>query len=436
MADTLLGSLRPDESAGVKDDDFVVESHSAPNAFDPPPEDTTTIDDAPAPVAVADVAETLDEDADGDEVSRSRVEPAVAGAPAPKPGKANKVPLAKRTAQLKHEVDTLTHQKHRTRTELEADERRLADVRRELATLQGHRDAPPAKEPATAAAPGREAAADAAMPAHPQYRDFETDEAYEAAVAKWRSEDVPAWQTARDAALEQRITSGVDSRLRGAGDHAAFREAVGRLEATKAAVIEAHPDWDEKREVLSDLRSAWYDPRAHKGTTTPFLSDLARTLLMQGNPEGGELLYWLGSDPDRAQAVADLHPGVIRMTDGTLTSPLRDALLSAPSVIPLLDHFATDAGQREWAALKQMHPIRMNQAIGLLSARLAGASSGSPGRPHPITSAHPSARPPAGTPGARGSGGGPGQKQSFEDWMQAEDAKELAARKRAAGLAG
>ena len=115
---------------------------------------------------------------------------------------------------------------------------------------------------------------------------------------------MPAWQTARDAALEQRITSGVDSRLRGADDHAAFREAMGRLEATKAAVIEAHPDWDEKREVLSDLRSAWYDPRAHKGTTTPFLSDLARTLLMQGNPEGGELLYWLGSDPDRAQAVA------------------------------------------------------------------------------------------------------------------------------------
>ena len=35
------GMLRPDESASVKDDDFTIESHSDPHAFDAVPADTT-----------------------------------------------------------------------------------------------------------------------------------------------------------------------------------------------------------------------------------------------------------------------------------------------------------------------------------------------------------------------------------------------------------
>ena len=426
------GMLRPDESAGVKDDDFVIESFSAPNAFTETPADTTDIEEPPkkaAPSPVADVvvdegdeppvADSADADDPGQQ-SQSRLgktaDPVATA-------KKNKKPLDKRTSQLQHEVATLTHAKHRTRTELDADEKRLADVRREIADLEAKRSgAPPAREPVRAPATS---AAEAAMPEHPKYRDFETDEAYEAAVAKWRTEDVPTWQTAREQALEQRITQGVDSRFRGADSEAAQRAAERRVVSALQKVRDGKPDWNEKAANLKDVTSSWYDPEKHGDQTTPFLTDLARTRMAMGQEDGAELLYFLAEDPDRAQVLADLLPN----------RPIRDAIVHAPSALVLLEHFATENGQRDFEALKQMHPIRANQAIGALSARLAGASSGSLAQPHPITQAHPSARPPAGTPGARGSGSPPG-KQSFEDWMKSEDDKELVARKRALGIAG
>ena len=436
MAEDKIVRQRPDDSASVKDDDFTIESASHREAFTEVPADTT--DRAvtePAPVVKAAVAadevtdtatppEAEGEDADHVSASRFTAESTLPAPAAPPKGK-NKVPLKERTSQLKHEVDTLTHTKHRTKGEVEAAERRLADVTRQIADHEARlRSGQPA---AVAAKPGAPAADadEPPMPEFPDYRKFSTDEEYEAARAKYQT-DLVGWQRQHSERLERRIAAGVESRFKDVGAEAQFATAVQRLEATRDKVRATKPDWNEKAVALKDIQSSWYDPAAHGEAKTPFLSDLARTLLMQERDEGGELLYWLGSDLDRAQALADLLP----------TRPLRDALLSAPSVIQLLDHFATDDGRAEFEAMKQMHPIRANQAIGALAVRLAGASSGSSAASHPITKAQPSARPPAGTPGARGTTGASATtRTSFEDWMAAEDAKERAARERIAGIA-
>lgn len=428
------GILRPDETAQVKDEDFVIESYSHKEAFAPVPEDTTLGDERAGPATVAEAVvdergETATaavpaagEQTDEGESSQSRMGQTAAPAEAVKPKPKKSTDSHPRTAKLKHEIDTLTYQRRE-------GERQLAELNRQI---EGRRAA--ASRDAVLPTPTKAADAYVPMPTVPKYRDYATDEEYETAVGKYHT-DLAAWQTDQQTQLEQRITAGVESRFRGAGDDAAFQQAVERLEATKAKVMASKPDWDEKRAALGSIQSAWYDPASHgPENTTPFLTDLARTLMMQGKDEGAELLYWLGSDPDRAQAVADLHPGVVRMRDGTVYSPLRDALVHAPSVLPLLEHFATEDGQREFEALKQMHPLRINQAIGALSVRLAGASSGSPAASHPITKAHPSARPPVGTPGARSIDTGTGKKPDFLTWKIDEDAKEILAQARAIGV--
>lgn len=436
MADEQTRSGRPDESASVSDSDFQIESASAKNAIEAPPEDTTQ-GRAPVAAAAEPVEEAVVEESteqveepetpleDASHTSASRVEKPKPAAAAAKPK--NKVPLAKRTADLKHEVDVLTHTKHRTRGEVEAAERKLAELNRQIAENEAKLAGKPA--PAATAKPGQPAAdAEPAMPEFPDYRKFATDEEYEAAKAKYHT-DLTAYNRAMAERIEKRITQGVEARFRGANDEAQITAAVDRLTTTRNKVAESKPDWEDRRANLAGVQSAWYDPDRHKADKTPFLTDLARTLLMQGNEEGGELLYWLG-DPDQAertQALADLLP----------SRPLRDAIVAAPSVIPLLDHFATEAGQVEFERLKQMHPVRVHQAIGALSVRLAGVSSGSPAPSHPITKAQPSARPPAGTPGARGTTGASAStgKTTFDDWMAAEDAKERSARERLAGIA-
>ena len=426
----------PDESARVADDEFVIESFSAKNAFETPPPDTTA-DRAGASAAVVEDATVVVEEVeapspdgetpeDADHISASRLgaEQRTDQQPPVKPAKGkNKVPLKERTVQLKHEVDTLTHQKHRTKSELEADQRRLDDLKREIAASEAKlRGGPPSADAVT-----RQPATDepTPMPELPDYRKFATDEEYEAAVGKYRTE-MSAWHRAENERLERRIAQGVESRFQSDGDARAADASEQRLVATLDKVRTGKLDWNERAAALKDISSSWYDPTKHGDATAPFLSDLARARLSMGLEDGGDLLYWLGEDSDRAQVLADLFP----------TRPIRDAIVHAPSVLPLLEHFATDEGRAEFEALKQMHPIRVNQAIGALSVRLAGASSGSPAPPHPITKAQPSARPPAGTPGARGTTGpATTTKQSFETWMAEEDAKDQRARERLAGIA-
>ena len=436
MADDKAVRQRPDESSSVTDDAFTIESASHPQAFTEVPADTTagTVVESPVVEATAEVVEdesatTVTEPDDDGHVSASRAttdaaQAAAAVAQATPPAKSkSKVPLKERTAQLKHEVDTLTHTKHRTRGEVEAAERRLADLTRQIADNETRLRGTPSKDDKKPVAASATDDAELPMPEFPDYRKFATDEEYETARAKYQA-DMATWQRADRERLERRLTAGVESRFRDAGAEAQFEAAVKRLETTRDKVAGSKPDWDEKRANLADVQSSWYDPVRHGEAKTPFLSDVARTLLMQGRDEGAELLYWLGEDPDRAQALADLIP----------TRPMRDALVNAPSVIPLLDHFATEEGRAEFEAMKQMHPIRANQAVGALAVRLAGASSGSSAVSHPITKAQPSARPPAGTPGARGQSGQGTPKRNFADDVLEENAQELMKTARSSGV--
>src|SRR3990167_4584347 len=110
--------------------------------------------------------------------------PRAAAAPARRP---NKVPLAPRTANLKAEINKLTHEKHKTRAEADQAARDLAEIRAEITARQAQR---PGAEPAVKAAPKADPDP---MPEHPDYRKFETDEAYDEAVTTHRTE-MAGWQ--------------------------------------------------------------------------------------------------------------------------------------------------------------------------------------------------------------------------------------------------
>jgi len=448
------------------DADFAVESASV--AFTPAPGDTTAGLDVAAEgdvdgdeaVAVADTGEVsastagLNDqgDATGDTREKAEGQQPTHNKPAASPdkgkqtaattaagGKKPNKPLTQRVTELKREVDTLTHTKHTTAAETDRARRELTAARRELEDVQRQvRDAKAGQgaadvKPAAAAtsATGKDGKAKiepGAEPEHPKYRDFDTDEAYEEAAGKWRT-DHAAWQQRRMDAMRQELSEGIESRFTTEEQRAQQTAAVARLGQTVDAVRTSKADWNEKAAALKDLTSAWYDPKTCGEERTPFLNDLTRSRLMAGDKAGGEILYWLGADLDRAQRLADLLP----------TRPLRDALVHTPSasIIPLLEHFATDDGAEEFEALKRMHPVAMMQAIGALHTRLQPAPSGPGAVVHPVTKARPSARPQAGSPDARtdtgGSGAAPGQ--SFDDWMAAEDERERKERLRDAGVA-
>lgn len=404
------------ETPDPSDSEFVSESASV--AFDLAPDDTTAgvVEDADEVVETAPVVAAADTSARAAEATGKRA-PVVAGA-TPADAKHDK-PLSPRAKAIKKEIDTYTHAKHQVASELAAEQTRLTTLRAEIATAERTRTRPKADATPVETTPVADL-----MPEHPKYRDFDTDEAYEAAVGEWRTKSA-AWDQQRIDALKTEITASVEARFTSHDGEAAARQAETTLISTLKKVRTSKADWDEKADAMRDLQSAWYDPTTHQGSTTPFLSDLSQSLLMQGREDGAELLHWLGSDLERAQRVADLLP----------TRPLRDALVYAPSAIPLLAHFATPEGAVEFEQLKQMHPVRMLQAIGALSSRLAPVPRGSGAAAHYITTAHPSARPPAGTPGARaGSGGAAGSSNTFDEWMAAEDAREQHARERLAGI--
>ena len=417
-----------DLSADQGDGDWAVESHSVDQT--PPPLDTTEAAiaaeakaaAAAAPKVAAKPAGTVAPVVeDGDQVSASDddlSESASVDAAKPEPkAAAKKKTLDDRQKSLTKEINQLTYQKHATAKDIADAQKTLTALRAELAETERKlgKDTPPKK--AAVGSPDQPATA-ASMPVHPKYTDFETDEQYTEAEGKWHTE-VATWQTAREAALEAKIAAGVDQRLtadqRRRQAEASVADFATRLETAKAA----HPDWDEKAAGLADVRSPW---AASDAAPTPFLTDLARY-----NEDGPEVLYWLASHPDEAQELANLLP----------TRPMRDALLESSSAVALLEHFATPEGQQAFQAMQRMHPVRLMQAIGALSARLTAESSGpAPTVPRPITSAVPSAKPPVGSPRARSEPGvdDPNAPFNFEKWNADEDRRERKEKERLLGL--
>lgn len=421
----------PSDDDATQDSDFQVESASAEGAFDPPPADTTEA----ATAAEAGEGEGEGE-GEGDESGQAAAAAAVdegagkaedeppagqeavaAGEGEPEKKKPARKSVKSREKRITENIDRLTAQYREGERKLQALNQQIADAEKKTTPADGQ--AAPAADGKTKP----EAAELPAMPEPPEFSKFETDEEYTAAVQKWRA-DVHAWQTQRDEALVARVkgevTSGLDARLD--GDRAQAAQAA-QLEAAQTRIAAAkakHDDWDTVVPNLQGIRSSWYDETQHKEAgEAPFLMDLVKY-----NPEGGEILYWLASNRDRAEVLADLLP----------TRAVRDALLESPSAIPMLEYFSTDEGSEEFSKVSQMHPVRAIAAIGALSARLAGAStSGSPTARHSKTSATPPAKPPGGRAAGSPSTGSEGQ--SFESWMAEEDAKEEAERKRRAGVA-
>lgn len=322
-------------------------------------------------------------------------------------GKPNR--MERRVQERQRDLDRITYEFRET-------ERKLEEKRKELTGLTGLTGSAP--KPATADA------ASTQLPKVPQYRDFDTDEAYNTAMAKYEA-DVAKVIEARETAARSTVEATVTERETQAVQEAAIRTIGETVERAKTR----YPDWSEKAGALQGVRSSWFTPDPvklpHVQTGTPFLSDLVQTLMAEGHDEGADLIPFLGSDLERAQILADLEP----------TKAIRDALvLDPPAVQPLLEYFSTDAGQDHFEELRRMHPLRVARAIGQLSARLEAASSGSaPTVVPPITSAKPAGRPPAGEP-SRGAAPAPGAKKPFLDWMAEEDAKELAKKKELAGI--
>ena len=446
------GPADSDAAAAAKEvaDGFLTESASQPGAFDAPPADTTINADAqnadaiakaarPEGTAVNEQGEAVLDDGDieraeGEESAGRRL-PSDRQVAKPKPGekaaagdskagrrKPRGTSLENREGDLRGRVDQRTY-------ELREAERKLAETNARIREAEAKLP----KAPAAAAAAQAGTSTLPERPKAPKYKDYDTDAEYETAVEKYEA-DIDAFHTARMEAVKGEITKGVDARLT---DKELAEQNIRLAETTRDTLLAARaefPDWDAKHDALADVQSSWHDPQRDGDNRTPFLTDLAKSMLAQQNKDGGRLLHWLGSDPERAQFLADLRPN----------RPLRDALVQVPegTIIPLLDYFASEEGEKEFNELKRMHPIRMQMMVGALSTRLVTASSGSETAVHTVTKAQPSrTATPDGGAGARektarekaSDARKPGEP--FESWMETETEKERTEYRKRHGLA-
>lgn len=423
------------DEGGDEDAGFVYESHSV--APEMSPADTTEESASAAGVNETEGAEGRTDDK-GETRTRDtatgKFTPAEKAAKGPKekvaaPGKKGQEELGKRVQDLRRDVDSLTFSKHRAKEEADREETRLTTLRAEATALEAKlKRGDTTVEPGTKAGDKEKSGAstDDPMPKHPKFSDYETDAEYEAAVAKWSDEEMPGWDARRLNRMKQEIQDGVDAKMSTRDGERRAEQVTGRMAQTLSAVREEKADWGEKAEALREIRSSWVSEEAMKEHgPTPFLTDLSKSLLADGYKEGAELLYWLGSDAERATKVAELLP----------SRAMRDAIVAnPPSVIPLLEHFATDDGRTEFETLKRMHPTQAMTSLGALILRIASASSGSDTIRRSVTGARPAARPQVGTVRAEGKGGKAAPATDFESWMTDEDGLDEARRREALGL--
>jgi hypothetical protein len=436
---------------GGADDGFSHESGSAPGFLDDIPNDTTAAasasaeDDAEAVAAAAPAEGDEDEAAEAAEAAAaaaiaegqtSRSEMSRGTKPTPG-GKKVKETAAQRKARIQHEIDQVTWARAEAQRELDETLARLASAKAAPSGQPAAAAGMPAtaKGTTTAGAPAGDSAAAPALPKMPDYRKFESDEDYAAAVEQYNT-DLTAYLAAQTTAAVERVSKTVDERFTGRDAEARQAEVASRMVATLDTVRSSKADWNERAQNLAPLRSGWYSPAHHdtKGpggeriaNPTPAITHLSRSLLMAGKAEGAELLYNLG-DPaqaDRAQAIADLP----------IPRHVCDAMVHVPSVQKVLDYFVTPEGAKELTAINRMQPDAAKVAVGALGMRLDAASvrRGTAPAAHSITKATPARRPLAGGPGAH-TASRTDTPPPLDQWWEDEDRKDEMKRRERAGL--
>lgn len=427
----------PDEAAAATpgaSEDWEVESESAETSL--APDDTTEAairaeaeaqakaGDTPVPDAASADASEGDESSDQESASAEASSPEEPATEA-EPAKETKAQRAKRKRTARR--DALQEEINRLTWERNQELQRIQEARAQRASLTETRQQPPADEERDGASQQSSPPPEAPFPTLPVYTDFDTDDAYRAAVQEYNGK-VASWhaeQTKRvreDVARE--MSTGVSQQLEAERARQAHETAREQFVAARERAQAEHDDWHDVVENVKQLRSSWTNEKftGQDGqiVPTPFLSDV-----VANTEQGPELLYWLGSNLDEAHALAELQP----------TTALRHAIVRSPSPDRLMQHFATEAGRAEFERLKALHPVDLSIAIGVLSAQVSAAPRGSTEpAPEPITQASPPAKPPRGMPAAQTHGQSQNSNQfDFESWMRAEDEREQKERERLLG---
>ncbi len=403
------------QASDTQDGGWAIESASAPPVLNP--DDTTAAPIAAEGAAAAAAAPLVDDTAQGDDddgtpapesaasaAAGTAAGPAVAATPAQKKAK------AKESAQQR--IDRATFNQREAERREQAQARENADLRRRLEAIErtGTKPTPRAGEPAPS---DGQPAADP-MPEHPKYVDFDTEEAFQAGVAKWRT-DMAGWQSRQTERLKADITKGLETRL--AEDRADVERTAHEagLAARIRAAAAKQSDFTESVEANSELLASITREQ------TPFIFDV-----IENTADGAEFYTEdLVRSPELVTALRELP---------LPTRALAHAVRRSPASRALMKHFATEHGRKDFMHLRQIQdPGEVFLAVGALQVSLASAGRGPVAGIHPITNAAPPAKPPAGSPRAREPEPGSNATGSFEDWMKAEDARDAAERQRLTG---
>lgn len=316
-----------------------------------------------------------------------------------------------RLDELQRDINASTYTKHQL-------QRDIADLEARRAALSSGQPAQPGSAPAQTQSADAAQKADDLPPMQPSYADFSEEEEYQQAMQQWQK-DMVSWS-------DRRIATGLETRMSAREQRDARMQAEREFASRMQATSNQHDDFGEAIEAVGSLASPWAAATPEKYVDigpdgremfvpAPFLWDVIRN-----SQDGPEVLYYLGTHAEEAQALAELQP----------TTPIADAIIRSPSPVQLMAYFATPQGRQHFDQLKAMHPVVLNQQIGLLTAQVSAAPSGPTGpAPQPITAATPHARPPRGAPRAQAR---TSQEGNFDiaRWIEETNESEAAAARR------
>lgn len=247
--------------------------------------------------------------------------PPASETPEQKADRERKSGFEKRKAQLDHEINALTANKYNLRRDVEAEEARLADLRRqreqiETQIAEGKKTPPAAPAPAPAPPPAP------ALRAEPQLGDrdehgnprYETYEAYLSDHAKWVDEKVVAATEAIKRETEARVQAAIDADRKTREEHEkAERERIDRESALRAqqeavdrhnAKVEdfkkTHADFDAVVDASMDVVGQLRRERGER------VLDIIDGFAVHDAEHGAEVIYHLASHPDELRQIAAL----------------------------------------------------------------------------------------------------------------------------------